>query len=450
MRRDAWGGRTMGTLLRGISRAFPVAILLPVFALPAEARLWTSVSGRTVEAEFAGMQGGAVVLQAPDGRRFGISMDGLSAADQAFIRSQNPAPMPAPAPVAGPSPASSAPAAAAPSRSPAEILAEIERAGSKNPDWWGAVRMRTPPTLDLTGTYRPKGWEPEKAYGAYFWSIINPNPGRWREGIRLHTEAMDVRRSDPAGLQQCMSSLADAYLRYEKDYARAAYWWNRAIKSGWSPPPGPAAGLAECYFRLGSRSMASDTLRKYDPVCGEAIKLLAAMGDTDPAIRMAGQLAQSQPDAGNVYAGNVCRLAGDLDRAVAYYEKALAAKSGSRRLQQYQQRARDAIQAIDLYDKLDMAGVADGTHQGSCAGYRGPVEVAVKVAGRRIAETRVTNQREDAYFYHLAMPEMADRIAKANTVKGVDTVTGATVTSEAILNAAARALRAGMNAARGP
>ena len=146
-----------------------------------------------------------------------------------------------------------------------------------------------------------------------------------------------------------------------------------------------------------------------------------------------------------VYAGNVCRLAGNLDRAVGYYEKALAVKSGGRRLAQYQQRARDAIQAMELYDKLDVSRVRDGTHQGSCAGYRGPVEVAVKVAAGRITEARVTRHREDEYFFHLTAPQLPERIVKANTVKGVDTITGATVTGEAILNAAAQALRSGMD-----
>lgn len=397
--------------------------------LPAAARTWTSSTGKTVEADLVSRQGATVMLQTTDGRRLSITVDGLSAADQAFLQSHSTA----------------VPAMAGPTRTPAEIMAALEKAGATTPDWWNSVQMRTPSTLDLTGTYRPKVWEPQKAYGAYFWSIINPNPQRWREGIKLHVQAMDVRREDKDALLQCMNSLAEAYLRYEKDPARAAYWWNRAIGQGWAPPPEPAAGLAECYFRLGNASMASDALRKYSSVCGSAVKLLAEMGETDRSIRLAEQMVQSMPDVGNVYAGNVCRLAGDLARAVAYYEKALAVKSGSRRLPQYQQRARDAIRAIELFDKLDMARVKDGTLPGSCAGYRGPVDVAVKVVAGRIVETRITRHKEDEYFFHLTVPELPDRIAKANTVKGVDTVTGATVTGEAILNAAAQALRSGMN-----
>jgi uncharacterized protein with FMN-binding domain len=401
--------------------------------LQAEARVWTSTTGKTVEAEFVGMQGTSVTLQTPDGRRVGIAIGALSAADQDFLLTK---PKPGGA---------AAPAATGAGRAQTEILAEIAKAGATPPAWWASVQMRTPSTLDLTGTYRPKAWEPQKAYGAYFWSVINPNPQRWREGIKLHAQAMDARQKDKDALLQCMTSLADAYLRYEKDHARAAHWWNRAIQMGWSPPPEPAAGLAECYFRLGSARMASETLLKYSSVCGAAVKLLAEMGETDRAIQMAGQMAQSMPEAGHVYAGNVCRLAGDLPRAVSYYEKALAVKSGGRRLQQYQQRARDAIRAIELYDKLDVARVKDGTFHGSGAGYRGPVDVAVKVEGGRITETRITRHKEDDYFFHLTVPELPGRIVKANTVKGIDTITGATVTGEAILNASAQALRSGMD-----
>lgn len=404
-------------------------LVAAAIALPASARIWTSSTGQTVDAEFVGMQGTTVTLQTPDGRQLGIAIGSLSSADQDFLLAQPRAAHPAKNAV----------------RVPADILAEIAKAGATTPAWWATVQMRTPSTLDLTGTYRPKAWEPQKAYGAYFWSIINPNPGRWREGIKLHTQAMDARQKDKEALLQCMSSLADAYLRYEKDHARAAHWWTRAIQMGWSPPPEPAAGLAECFFRLGSATMAAETLRKNGSICGAAVKLLAEMGDTDAAVRMAELMAQSMPEAGNVYAGNVCRLTGDLPRAVGYYEKALAVKSGGRRLAQYQQRARDAIQAIELYDKLDVSRVRDGTHQGSCAGYRGPVEVSVKVAAGRIVEARVTRHREDEYFFHLTVPDLPERIVKAGTVKGVDTITGATVTGEAILNAAARALRSGMD-----
>lgn len=407
----------------------PAVCLAVAAVLPAHARTWTSSTGKTVEAEFVGMQGTTVTLRTPDGRQLGIAIGSLSAADQDHLLARP-----------------RAETAAKPAgRPPTDILAEIARVGPTTPAWWATVQMRTPSTLDLTGSYRPKAWEPQKAYGAYFWSIINPNPGRWREGIKLHTQALEVRQKDTDALLQCMSSLADAYLRYEKDHARAAHWWTRAIQMGWSPPPEPAAGLAECFFRLGSATMAAETLRKHGSVCGAAVKLLAEMGDTDGAIRMAEQMAQSMPEAGHVYAGNVCRLAGDLPRAAGYYEKALAVKNGGRRLAQYQQRARDALLAMELYDKLDVSRVRDGTHQGSCAGYRGPVEVQVRVAAGRIAEARVSRHREDEYFFHLTVPELPERIVKANTVKGVDTITGATVTGEAILNAAAQALRSGMN-----
>jgi len=75
----------------------------------AEARLWTARSGSTLEAEWAGEEGGKVLLRKADGKTLGIALSALSDADQAYARGLRPA-APA-APVLATSPAAATTAA---------------------------------------------------------------------------------------------------------------------------------------------------------------------------------------------------------------------------------------------------------------------------------------------------------------------------------------------------
>ena len=60
----------------------------------------------------------------------------------------------------------------------------------------------------------------------------------------------------------------------------------------------------------------------------------------------------------------------------------------------------------------------------------------------RIVSVRVT-KHEEKQFYS-ALTDTPSQIVKKQGVKGVDAVTGATMTSEAIINATAKALAGGM------
>lgn len=57
-------------------------------------RTWTSTDGRTIEAEFLGWEGDAIVLQRADGPRFTLALDKLSPADQKFAQRQPRKPAP--------------------------------------------------------------------------------------------------------------------------------------------------------------------------------------------------------------------------------------------------------------------------------------------------------------------------------------------------------------------
>lgn len=57
-------------------------------SLHAEPRSWTNNSGKTIQAEFAGVQGQQVVLIMPDGSQALVALVSLSSADQSWIRAQ--------------------------------------------------------------------------------------------------------------------------------------------------------------------------------------------------------------------------------------------------------------------------------------------------------------------------------------------------------------------------
>ena len=78
-----------------ILRAAAILALLcdhHIHAQSAASRSWTDAQGRKVEASFGGVQGDNVILKMADGRSIPFAIAKLSAADQEFIKSQDPSP----------------------------------------------------------------------------------------------------------------------------------------------------------------------------------------------------------------------------------------------------------------------------------------------------------------------------------------------------------------------
>lgn len=94
--------------------------------------------------------------------------------------------------------------------------------------------------------------------------------------------------------------------------------------------------------------------------------------------------------------------------------------------------------SIRLYETLDVSKLRAGTYTESSTGYEGPVRVEVKLAGGKISGVRVVAHREKQ-FYSALRDTPAKIIAKQH-VKDIDATSGATVTAQAIVNAAAKAL----------
>ncbi len=132
------------------------------------------------------------------------------------------------------------------------------------------------------------------------------------------------------------------------------------------------------------------------------IKLWADMGEIDKALKLAERKAAGgMATIAYLTAGDTCRLAGRYKEALAYYEKVLTAEGAAGReddVRRDRERAQASIQAIKLFDTLDVTQVADGTYTANSLAYAGPLHVEVVVKGRRIQSVRVT-QHEEKQFY---------------------------------------------------
>jgi uncharacterized protein with FMN-binding domain len=95
-----------------------------------------------------------------------------------------------------------------------------------------------------------------------------------------------------------------------------------------------------------------------------------------------------------------------------------------------------------LFDTLDVNRVPDGNYAASSLGYEAQVQISVVVRNRRIESVAVTQHREKQFYSSIT--DTPRKIVEKQGVKGVDATSGATITSEAIINATAKALSAAM------
>lgn len=82
----------------------------------------------------------------------------------------------------------------------------------------------------------------------------------------------------------------------------------------------------------------------------------------------------------------------------------------------------------------------DGTYEGTAKGNNGDVTVSVKVEGGKVVSVEVTAQSETPAIYETAKDTVLGAIVAANGTVGVDVVTGATNSSNALIHACEAAL----------
>ncbi len=327
----------------------------------------------------------------------------------------------------------------------AELDALIDKAGKTPPDWFKSTPLNYPKTLDLTWPKQPPqtGWNNQKNVGQYLWDVINPNPNRWKEGTRFMHYLLQLHQDDPEKREREMLTLARMYHNLLEDYARSAFWFRTAgVEKDPVEYSQSAVILAECYWRLGFEAEAKKFLEKVPPSISQA-KLLGDMGETDRAIKMAIDDMDTQGYAW-LAAGDACRQVGRFDDALKYYEQVRAipipANNPPGRLVKNRARADANVAAIKSFELFDLSRVPNGTYKSNSQGYEGPVEVSVSVKGQKIERVAVTQHREKQFYS--AMTDTPAKIIAKQSVKGVDTTSNATITSEAIINATAKALAA--------
>lgn len=93
----------------------------------------------------------------------------------------------------------------------------------------------------------------------------------------------------------------------------------------------------------------------------------------------------------------------------------------------------------DVPEPAADAPLTDGTFTASALGYGGPLELVLTVQQGKVQDLRLGSHHEDAPYLKKALP-LLDQIRSRGGTQGVDTVSGATYSSKAILNAARRAL----------
>jgi uncharacterized protein with FMN-binding domain len=328
-----------------------------------------------------------------------------------------------------------------PQRSPSEVLQIISSVGASDPDWLSETQLNHPSSLDLNWPLKVDGpWDESKNVGQYIWGRVNPNVSRWKPGIKLVYQCMELHKDDPALLRRDMEKLGVMYFQLLQDYERAAYWLQQARTT-----PSKPAGihLCECYWRLGNKAMAMKQLETRQ-LHFSAIKLLGDMGEVEKALNLAAVYeATNFFNEACLNAGDALRAAGRLDEAVTFYQKVLDRNQARNEdyLKRFTGLAADAIEAIRLFDRADVSRVANGRYSASASGYNGPLEVQVEVQDGRITDLQVTRHQEKQFY--AALTDTPQQILDKQGFKDIDGTSGATITSQAIVNATARAMGQG-------
>ncbi|MFW6153819.1 MAG: FMN-binding protein [Planctomycetota bacterium] len=325
-----------------------------------------------------------------------------------------------------------------------EVKGRIRVIGPSPPDWWNQVELTYPDTLDLDGTQASGDGRPEVDLAAYVAERIRPDRRRWREGVKLLHHVIKARKADPARRAEAMELLGDLYFDLFNDWVRAAHWYETSMLHRRRVRAVLTVRLAECYWRIGSREMAVETLRRFRQdmhlPSAMAAQLWCQMGYAGGAMKMAEKMIADpqRADEGHLAAGNIRRYTGRLDEAIEHYEQAAALTTGSRYLERRRRRARANLAAVKALRSLDLSRVPDGAHRGEAVGYKGPVVVKVHVADGAITGVEIVSRTEDRAGR--AFDNAAERILVHPDFAGIDATTGASTTGDAVTNATIDAL----------
>ena len=163
---------------------------------------------------------------------------------------------------------------------PAEALAQIQKVGPTNPEWWDLVTKQPPATLKLDWS-SSGGWNPRENLGAYV-RDVRRQPNMWRPTIKLLHRVVELNKGNPKNHLQSVRELATAYCLLEGDHVRGAYWWLQAQRlTGGKGTVADVTNLADCYIHLGCIPEAKrelENVRRVATRTGAHVRLRAEWG----------------------------------------------------------------------------------------------------------------------------------------------------------------------------
>jgi len=182
--------------------------------------------------------------------------------------------------------------------------------------------------------------------------------------------------------------------------------------------------LASCYRHFGEYGKAAETLQR-------------AMANVPTDAWRVSCEANVHDGWGDLLAEK-----GDKKQAREHYAKAVALYPQSKQPYGRHLLARRAAKVQAKLDMLEMASLrpgdlAAGRYAGTSLGYTGPLSVTATVRSGRIADLQVQHKEK---IHQNAPTIIPRRIIQAQSLK-VDAITGATVTSQAIVDATFQALK---------
>ena len=95
--------------------------------------------------------------------------------------------------------------------------------------------------------------------------------------------------------------------------------------------------------------------------------------------------------------------------------------------------------AVDNDAEDSSGGLTDGSYTGSGQGFKGDTKVSVEINGGKITEIKVISTGDDDAYFSQA-EGLIDEIIKQQGTQGVEAVSGATFSSNGILDAVDNAL----------
>jgi len=314
----------------------------------------------------------------------------------------------------------------------------INEKGSTNIDWLEAESLNFPKTIKMNWPEAVGKWNQKVNIGQYIWSTINENPRRWKSGTKFMHHVLEINQGNTEIEGKCYGALGHCYHDLHMDWARGAFWWSKSKNMNVIKK----VSLANCYWQLGSKDLASKTLTEipYDNTrYGSVIKLWSDMDELDKALAV----AEKSGGAGSfTAAGDACLKHGEYEQAKTYFQKTLAISGSNGVLTRNKERSQLSLDHLEFIKTFELSKIKNGVYRGSVYSYNAPITAKVTVKYGKIENVEIENLKDKQYY--ASVIDMSAKIIKKQSVKNIHATTGATVTSEAIIHAATKALQSGL------